>query len=50
MQMVAFNASHSIIGLLILAALYLATAAVWPVLIVVGILQYFGMLPHPITL
>jgi hypothetical protein len=44
-----FQRHHSMIDLLVLAALYLATAILWPVLIVVGILQYFGVLPHPIT-
>jgi hypothetical protein len=40
-----FQRQHSVIGLIIIAALYLATAALWPLLIVILALIYFGVLP-----
>jgi hypothetical protein len=43
-----FQRDHSTADLLGLAALHLATATLWPVLVVVGVLQYLGILP-PIT-
>jgi hypothetical protein len=45
-----FQRPHAVVELLFIAALYLVTAMLWPVLIVIGILQYFGVLPQPITL
>jgi hypothetical protein len=44
-----FQREHSISDLLVLAIFYLTSAAFWPVLLVVGILQYFGILHQPIT-
>jgi hypothetical protein len=43
-----FQRKHSVFDLLVLTALYAATSILWPVLVVVVILQYFGILPHPI--
>ena len=43
-----FQRKHSVFDLLVLTALYAATSVLWPVLVVVVILQYFGILPHPI--
>ena len=45
----AFQSSHDAAGLLVPAALYLLAATLWPLLIVVGALQYVGLFPHPIT-
>ena len=45
-----FQRHHDAMDLLVLAALYSVTAMLWPVLIVIGVLQYFGLLTQPITL
>jgi hypothetical protein len=45
-----FQRHHSIVDLLVLAALYSATALLWPVLFIVLALQYFGVLPAMVTL
>jgi hypothetical protein len=43
-----FQREHSARDLLVLAVLYFAAGALWPALILVVGLQYFGVLP-PIT-
>ncbi len=40
-----FQRQHSVRDLMILTALYLTTAALWPLLIVILALVYFGVLP-----
>jgi ABC-type multidrug transport system permease subunit len=40
-----FQRQHSLVDLIIIAALYLASAALWPLLVVLLILVYFGVLP-----
>jgi len=45
-----FQRHHEPLDLMVLAAFYLAAAMLWPALIVTGALQYFGLLPQPITL
>jgi hypothetical protein len=45
-----FQRSHSIHDLLVLVAVYLATAILWPVLFAIVALQYFGVLPAILTL
>ena len=40
-----FQRQHSVTDLIVLAALYLAVAALWPLLIVILTLVYFGVLP-----
>jgi hypothetical protein len=40
-----FQRRHSVRDLMILTALYLTTAALWPLLIVILALVYFGALP-----
>jgi hypothetical protein len=44
-----FQRHHTLGELAILGGGYLAAALLWPVLIVVGLLQYLRFLPHPIT-
>lgn len=44
-----FQRSHSVVDFIIIAALYLGSAILWPLIIVVGVLQHFGVLPQPIT-
>jgi len=44
-----FQRSHDAADLLVIVAFHLLTAMLWPLLIVVGALQYAGLLPHPIT-
>jgi len=40
-----FQRQHSLVDLIIIAALYLASAALWPLPVVLLILVYFGVLP-----
>jgi hypothetical protein len=44
-----FQRHHTLADLAIVGSLDLATAMLWPVVLVVVVLQYFGFLPHPIT-
>lgn len=44
-----FRRHHTLADLAIVGSLDLATALLWPIVLVVGVLQYFGVLPHPIT-
>jgi hypothetical protein len=41
---------HAAGDFLLIAAVNLAMIILWPLLILVGLLQYFGVLPYPITL
>jgi cation transporter-like permease len=45
-----FQRHHSLIELLTIAALLLATTLLWPVVIIWVILIYFGLVPDTITL
>ena len=45
-----FQRHHTFAELAIVGILDLATAFLWPVVLIVAIFQYFGLLPHPITL
>jgi hypothetical protein len=45
-----FQRQHSMVDLLVLAALYSAATLLWPVLFVTVALQYFGALPAIMTL
>lgn len=44
-----FEHHHTLADLAIVGGIHLAAALLWPVVLVVGVLQYFGFLPHPIT-
>lgn len=44
-----FERSHTFWDLIAIGALHLVTAALWPLVIVVVALQWFGVLPQPIT-
>jgi hypothetical protein len=45
-----FQRHHAATELLITAILFSISVALWPILIVIAILQFCGMLPHLITL
>jgi hypothetical protein len=45
-----FERNHTLADLAIIGGLHLAMALLWPVVLAVGVLQYLGLLPHPITL
>jgi hypothetical protein len=44
-----FERHHTLADLAIVGGIHLALVLLWPVVLVVGVLQYFGLLPHPIT-
>ena len=44
-----FERHHTLVDLAVIAAIHLAAALLWPVVLVVQALQYFGFLPYPIT-
>jgi hypothetical protein len=41
-----FQRAHTVSDLILLGAIYLTTAALWPLLIATLTLQYFGVLPR----
>jgi hypothetical protein len=41
-----FQRAHTLSDLILLAAIYLTAAALWPLLVVTLTLQYFGILPR----
>ena len=45
-----FQRHHGVMDLLTIAAIYLAAAILWPVLIAWAILLYFGLAPDTITI
>ena len=44
-----FQRQHTAVDLAIIAGFYLAAGLLWPAVLAMGVLQYFGFLPHPIT-
>ena len=44
-----FQRHHTLTDLAVIAGLHMAAGLLWPVVVVVIVLQYFGLLPHPIT-
>jgi hypothetical protein len=44
-----FQRSHTAADLLILASIYVATILLWPIVVLLGLLQLAGLLPMPIT-
>ena len=44
-----FERQHTLPDLAIIAAIHLVTALLWPIVLIVVVLQYFGFLPQPIT-
>jgi hypothetical protein len=41
-----FQRHHTLADLVVLAGFYLAAGLLWPIVFVMGALQYFGLLPH----
>ena len=44
-----FERHHTLADLAIIGAIHLAVVLLWPIVLFVLVLQYFGLLPHPIT-
>jgi hypothetical protein len=44
-----FQRHHTLTYLMVLAGFYLAAGLLWPIVLVIGVLQYFGQLPQPVT-
>ena len=44
-----FQRPHTLTDLAIVAGLHMAVGLLWPIVTVVAVLQYFGLLPHSIT-
>jgi hypothetical protein len=44
-----FERDHTLRDLAMIGGIHLTAALLWPIVLVVGLLQYFGILRHPIT-
>jgi hypothetical protein len=44
-----FQRHHTLTTLVVITGYHLVAGALWPIVAIIGTLQYFGFLPHPIT-